>query len=120
MTEAYISTRCKKILYMIMASDTYVSLPQISEEFKLSKRSIYYELCKINDWLSVQGINEITVVRGKGIKLTEEEKQQIFSFETPLSARCWDTHTNYNKVICSRPWSSSRRRAPAAGMLRTR
>ena len=54
MTEAYISTRCKKILYMIMASDTYVSLPQISEEFKLSKRSIYYELCKINDWLSVQ------------------------------------------------------------------
>ena len=77
MTEAYISTRCKKILYMIMASDTYVSLPQISEEFKLSKRSIYYELCKINDWLSVQGINEITVVRGKGIKLTGEEKQQI-------------------------------------------
>ena len=47
MTEAYISTRCKKILYMIMASDTYVSLPQISEEFKLSKRSIYYELCKM-------------------------------------------------------------------------
>ena len=40
MTEAYISTRCKKILYMIMASDTYVSLPQISEEFKLSKRSM--------------------------------------------------------------------------------
>ena len=64
---------------MIMASDTYVSLPQISEEFKLSKRSIYYELCKINDWLSVQGINEITVVRGKGIKLTEEEKQQAQS-----------------------------------------
>ena len=77
MTEAYISTRCKKILYMIMASDTYVSLPQISEEFKLSKRSIYYELCKINDWLSVQGINEITVVRGKGIKLTEEEMKEI-------------------------------------------
>ena len=77
MTEAYISTRCKKILYMIMASDTYVSLPQISEEFKLSKRSIYYELCKINDWLSVQGINEITVVRGKGIKLTEEEKFRL-------------------------------------------
>lgn len=77
MTQAYISTRCKKILYMIMTSDTYVPLSQISEEFKLSKRSIYYELCKINDWLSVQGINEIVVVRGKGIKLTEEEKQQI-------------------------------------------
>ena len=79
MTEAYISTRCKKILYMIMASDTYVSLPQISEEFKLSKRSIYYELCKINDWLSVQGINEITVVRGKGIG-KGRRKRRIYLF----------------------------------------
>lgn len=77
MTQAYISTRCKKILYMIMASDSYVPLSKISEEFKLSKRSIYYELCKINDWLSVQGIDEIVVVRGKGIRLTQEEKQQI-------------------------------------------
>lgn len=77
MADAYISTRCKKILYMVIATDDYVSLQQISEELKLSKRSIYYELCKINDWLTAQGIPEIEVARGKGIKLLEEVKQQI-------------------------------------------
>lgn len=77
MSQAYISTRCKKILYMIIASDEYVPLKQICEEFKLSKRSIYYEICKINDWLNSQGICEIEVARGKGIKLSEEEKKQI-------------------------------------------
>ncbi len=47
MTEAYISTRCKKILDMIMASDTYVSLPQISEEFKLSKEAFIMNYAKL-------------------------------------------------------------------------
>lgn len=77
MSQAYISTRCKKILYMIIASEEYVPLKQICEEFKLSKRSIYYEICKINDWLSSQGLCEIEVVRGKGIKLSEDEKRRI-------------------------------------------
>lgn len=77
MAEAYISTRCKKILYMVIATDDYIPLRQISEELRLSKRSIYYELCKINDWLVARGISEIEVVRGKGIKLSEEMKQKI-------------------------------------------
>lgn len=53
MTEAYISTRCKKILYMIMASDTTFVTTDF-RRIQTIKRSIYYELCKINDWLSVQ------------------------------------------------------------------
>ena len=47
MTEAYISTRCKKILYMIMASDTYVSLPQISEEFNYQKEAFIMNYAKL-------------------------------------------------------------------------
>lgn len=77
MAEAYISTRCKKILYMVIATEDYVPLRQISEELKLSKRSVYYELCKINDWLNAQGISEIEVARGKGIKLSDEMKREI-------------------------------------------
>ena len=77
MSDAYISTRCKKLLYMVISTNDYVSLQQISEEFKLSKRSIYYEICKINDWLLAQGISEIEVVRGKGIRFSDEIKRQI-------------------------------------------
>lgn len=77
MSQAYISARCKQILYMIIRSDDYVTLQQITEELHLSKRSIYYEICKINDWLSEQDIDEIEIVRGKGIKLDEDMKGQI-------------------------------------------
>lgn len=77
MSQAYISARCKQILYMMIASDDFVTIQHISEELHLSKRSIYYEICKINDWLGEQEIPEIEIVRGKGIKLSEEIKSQI-------------------------------------------
>lgn len=77
MSQAYISARCKQILYMIIDSDDFVTLSQITEELHLSKRSIYYEICKINDWLSEQEIEEIEIVRGKGIKLDEIKKSRI-------------------------------------------
>ena len=78
-SQSYISTRCKQILQLISNSDDYVSIQHIIEELHLSKRSIYYEICKINDWLSEQNINEIEIVRGKGIKLSDEMKSQIES-----------------------------------------
>ena len=90
MSEAYISTRCKKILYMIISTDGYVPLQQICEEFRLSKRSVYYELCKINDWLGEQGIPEAEVVRGKGITFSNEMKQRI---ETAMESG--NTSANY-------------------------
>ena len=76
MAEAYISTRCKKILYMVIATDDYVPLQQISEELKLSKRSIYYELCKINDWLTAQGFGNRSGAR-QGNQAVRGLKQQI-------------------------------------------
>ena len=77
MSTAYISARCKKILNIMIGRDDFVSIQQITEELHLSKRSIYYEICKINDWLNEQGINEIEIVRGRGIKLSPEMKNQI-------------------------------------------
>lgn len=77
MSQAYISARCKQILYMMIDSDDFVTIQHISEELHLSKRSIYYEICKINDWLNEQGIDEIEMIRGKGIRLGEDIKNQI-------------------------------------------
>lgn len=90
MAQSYISARCKKILYMIIATDNYISLQNISEELGLSKRSVYYEICKINDWLDEQGIDEIDVVRGKGIKLDEDIRRKI-----ELAMGNGKSHDNY-------------------------
>ena len=76
--------------------------------------------------------------RGAGMcdskKLSKYTHAVCFSWRRLLSFQCQAKYTNhtykmprrffasylYNRDICSRPWSSSRRRAPAAGMLRTR
>lgn len=73
----YMNARCKKILSMLMRGTTYVPLRHIAEEMGVSKRSIYYDLCKINEWLSYYGIPEIEVVKGKGILIPEEDKVRI-------------------------------------------
>ena len=90
MSQVYISARCKQILYMIIRSDDYVTLQQITEELNLSKRSIYYEICKINDWLSEQDIDEIEIERGKGIRLDEDKKSQI-----EMAIKSEDSSENY-------------------------
>lgn len=72
-----INTRCKKILYMIIAENHYITLEKIAAELNLSKRSIYYEICKINEWLESCDLPELEVTRGKGIHLELEMKQKI-------------------------------------------
>ena len=43
--------RCRKILEVLLKSEIYLSLQQISEILHVSKRSIYYDICRINEWL---------------------------------------------------------------------
>lgn len=73
----YVNSRCQKILKRFLAATDYISLQQIADTVKVSKRSIYYDLCKINEWLNFYGLQEIEVQRGKGILISREQKQQI-------------------------------------------
>lgn len=77
MGTVYINARCQKILSLLYNGEDYISLKQIAEETGVSKRSIYYDLCKINEYLSYYGVDEIEVVRGKGILIPEEDKRKI-------------------------------------------
>lgn len=77
MNMAYLNARCKEILQMLFDSDTYISLQQIAKVLKVSRRSIYYDLCRINEWLEEKGISELEVVRGKGLLLDASTKEQI-------------------------------------------
>ena len=73
----YINARCKKILYLLLTRDHYMPLQQIARETGVSKRSIYYDLCKINELLTSYHIPELEVVRGKGILISPENKRRI-------------------------------------------
>ena len=78
-----INEKCRKILDLLLDRNEYVTLQQIAIELKISKRSVYYELCKINEWLSGYHIPELEIVRGKGLfiepamrQITEEMLQK--------------------------------------------
>ncbi|MGB8451352.1 MAG: BglG family transcription antiterminator [Anaerocolumna sp.] len=73
----YLNVRCKEILQMLLNSDSYLSLQQIANDLKVSQRSIYYDLCRINEWLVDNEIPELEMVRGKGLFLPEEIRQRI-------------------------------------------
>ncbi|MCM3705657.1 MULTISPECIES: HTH domain-containing protein [Cytobacillus] len=69
--------RCMTILTKIVHAPTHVSPQELMEELQVSKRTVYYDVDKINSWLKDQGLNELKYVRAAGFFLDEEEKQQI-------------------------------------------
>jgi len=73
----YINSRCKKILEMLLNAEYYTSLKQITEELGVSKRSIYYDICKLNEWLTYYNVSELEIIRGKGIIISKKDKQKI-------------------------------------------
>lgn len=72
-----LSERCKKIIQVLLRENDYVSLKKIADITGVSRRSIYYDLCNINEWLDEQGIKELGVERGRGILLSQEDKFKI-------------------------------------------
>lgn len=76
---AYINSRCKEILNLLLTAQDYIPLQRIADETKVSRRSIYYDLCKLNEWLSFHNIPELEVERRKGIRIPLEIKKKIES-----------------------------------------
>ncbi|MBC5688898.1 PRD domain-containing protein [Mediterraneibacter sp. NSJ-55] len=77
MQQVYMNARCREILQMLLESDTYLTQQQIAEKMQVSKRSIYYDLCRINEWLEFYHIPELEMVRGKGILIEKALRSKI-------------------------------------------
>ena len=50
-TAVYLNARCKEILQLLTAAGRHLTVDEISKAKMVSRRSIYYDLCKINEWL---------------------------------------------------------------------
>ncbi|WHY77354.1 BglG family transcription antiterminator [Neobacillus sp. WH10] len=69
--------RSMAILSYIVKASTYVSLQEISEKFNISRRTIYYDIEKINDWLKENRLQSVKQVRSAGFYLDEETAHQV-------------------------------------------
>ncbi len=73
----YINARCKQILNLLLSQSKYITTEQIGAEMKVSKRTVYYDICKINLWLQQAELPELEVVREKGLLIPHGERAQI-------------------------------------------
>ena len=82
--------RCKDILQVILYANGYMKVQTIADQMGVSKRSVYYDLNKINDWLRANQIPELKQERSKGILIHPEDKKQIqaFLFKMNCQIKC--------------------------------
>ena len=66
--------RCLEILNIIMYTSGYLKIQDLADELQVSKRSVYYDISKINEWLESNNIDPLIQERGKGLLIN---KQQI-------------------------------------------
>jgi mannitol operon transcriptional antiterminator len=69
--------RSTAILSYLSQAKAYVPTKEISEKFNISRRTIYYDIEKINGWLQENHLPEVKHVRSAGFYLEDEAAQQI-------------------------------------------
>ncbi|WP_179104385.1 BglG family transcription antiterminator [Virgibacillus proomii] len=85
--------RSMAVLKKLAVHDGYISIAQLSDMFNVSRRSIYNDIGRINDWLQEQGLTSIQQVRSEGIYLDDSTKKAIAKGYTLLE----DDYYEYTK-----------------------
>ena len=72
-----LDARCSDILKMIVYAGDYINIGTITDRFGISRRSAYYDIEKINDWLRDNGLAELERDRTKGIRISSGQAAEI-------------------------------------------
>ncbi|WP_301336115.1 BglG family transcription antiterminator [Paenibacillus sp. FJAT-26967] len=66
--------RSTRILALLQEAADYVSLEELMKKLGISRRTVYYDLDKINDWLKQMHLPPVEYVRSAGYYLPEESR----------------------------------------------
>ncbi|UFJ39500.1 BglG family transcription antiterminator [Brevibacillus humidisoli] len=69
--------RAMQILQYLLQSHHYVSVKELMEHFSISRRTLYYDIGKINDWLKQSGLPAVPYIYAKGFYFDDSRKQAI-------------------------------------------
>lgn len=99
-----LNVRCYEILEHLLYKDGYTTIQQIADEKSISKRSAYYDIRKINEWLEAQQMPPLEIERKKGILIGKKQKTKIRKRlkEIPLKlAYIFSPEERMKIIICS-------------------
>lgn len=77
MAMLYINARYRQILNVLLSHADYVSVNAIAKALQVSRRTVYYDIDKINLWLEQAGLSHLEIVREKGLYLSQQEREKI-------------------------------------------
>lgn len=69
--------RSTAILTTLVNEDSYVSITELTKQLNVSRRTIYYDIEKINNWLMDAGLDNVQHVRFAGFILSDKAKKSI-------------------------------------------
>ena len=72
-----IDQRCMLIIQKLLIHEEYVPILELAKTLKVSRRSVYYDLEKINELCEWLNIPLLSVERSKGILLSREQKAAL-------------------------------------------
>ncbi|PKM69556.1 MAG: hypothetical protein CVU94_03400 [Firmicutes bacterium HGW-Firmicutes-19] len=72
-----LDSRCTTMINLLLTHHDYVSILEVAKTLNVSRRSIYYDLDKINEWLQAHQIGFIQVERSKGLFLSSFQREKI-------------------------------------------
>ncbi|UTL72285.1 BglG family transcription antiterminator [Bacillus halotolerans] len=71
--------RRSAILYQVLNTTSYVTCGELTEQLKISRRTLYYDIEKINGWLKETGLTPIKRRRSAGFYLEDQTKKMLTS-----------------------------------------
>ena len=80
MSLLYISARSKKLLDVLLTQTDYMSLNDLAKALDVSRRTVYYDISKVNIWLEQAGLPVFEVVREKGLFVPYSEREKIQTY----------------------------------------
>lgn len=99
----YINARCKQLLNTLLAQTDYISLNRLAEALGVSRRTVYYDIEKVNIWLEQAKLSRLEVVREKGIFLSHQEReavQQLLEQDTKHQVYIFSPTERAKIIIC--------------------
>lgn len=69
--------RSTEILKLLVQTDDYVTLDELTQRLGISRRTVYYDMNKINDWLETLELPPVEYVRTAGYSLPEASRRAI-------------------------------------------
>ena len=73
----YISERGKRLLDVLLAQTDYITMDTLTKILDVSRRTVYYDISKVNIWLVQAGMPALEIVREKGLFIPYKDRERI-------------------------------------------